>query len=120
MNNWNGVCNLVRDPESAQYADKPIAKFTVALRQRSEQQPTFIDVESFGPLAEIVMKHLQKGSKIALTGYIKQDRWTSKDGQSRTKLKLIAREVTFLDRIRSQEESEQDQVEDMVEERVPF
>lgn len=119
MNNWSGVCNLVRDPESVPYGEKQVAKFTVALRERNAQQPTFIDVESFGPLADIVMQHLQKGSKIALTGYLKQDRWTSKNGDPRTKIKVIAREVTFLDKIKSQREDEMD-AEVLADERVPF
>ena len=103
MNQVSIIANLVRDPESFPMGEKQIAKFTVALRGRSDKDPTFIDVEAFNQVADIVMNHLQKGSKIGLNAYLKQDRWQSKDGQARTKIKLIARDVTFLDRIKSPE-----------------
>lgn len=55
----------------------------------------YLDFTCFGKLADNMSKMLKKGTKVCVTGYIKQDRWT-KDDKNYSKLSLIADSVELL------------------------
>jgi single-strand DNA-binding protein len=88
--------NLTRDPEIRTVgADKAVASFTIAHNTKYKGQDgelkeevTFLDCEAWGRQGEIAAQYLQKGSQTLVEGSLKQDAWTDKDGQKRSKFKV--------------------------------
>ena len=56
---------------------------------------SFVDVTFFGRSAEIAGQYLSKGSPVLVEGRLKMDSW-EKDGQKRTKLKVIGEQLKLL------------------------
>lgn len=73
-----------------------IGNGTIAVNGMKKDDVSFIDFTVFGKTAEAIANYTDKGSKICITGYIKQDRW-EKDGQKRSKLNVIANRIEMLD-----------------------
>ena len=98
--------NLVRDPEMRTVgADKAVVSFTIASNSRfkasdgeQREEVTFCDVEAWGRQGEIAAQYLTKGATVIVEGRIKQDNWTDKEGQKRSKLKLVADKVHLMPR----------------------
>lgn len=93
---------LTADPELRYSNDgSPFATFSLAInrppRGGEEQPAVFIDVVSFGNQAEAIATHLTKGRKVAVQARLDMDRWTGDDSRNRTKHKLVANDVEFLD-----------------------
>ena len=55
-------------------------------------------MEAWGRQGEIAAQYLTKGSTVIVEGRIKQDNWTDKEGQKRSKLKLVADKVHLMPR----------------------
>lgn len=94
--------NVTRDPE-LRFTDSgtAVAAFSVALNERKlvdgnweDGDPTFVDVTAWQQLAENVAETVTKGTRVLVTGRIKQDNWETKEGDKRSKLKVIADDVT--------------------------
>ena len=98
--------NLTRDPEMRTVgADKSVTSFTIAHNSRykssdgeQREEVSFIDIEAWGRQGEIAAQYLVKGSQAIVEGRIKQDNWTDKEGQKRSKLKLVADKVHLMPR----------------------
>ena len=95
--------NLTRKPETRQFGDgKSVTAFGLAINHRykkgeeTKEEVTFIDVEAFGKTGELVAQYLDKGSSALIEGRLKLDQWEDKDGQKRSKLKVVADGVQFL------------------------
>jgi len=56
---------------------------------------SFFDVTVWGKIAESLAPYLLKGKQIALTGELKQDRWT-KDGYTKSKVQVVASTIQLL------------------------
>lgn len=96
---------LTRDPDSrytqsgVAIADMGIAvsRFFKNDQGETKEETDFIDVTAFGRTAEIVQKHLRKGSPIYVEGRLKLDQWDDKQtGAKRSKLKVIAESMQFV------------------------
>lgn len=93
--------NLTRDPEMRTVgADRAVTQFTIAHNSRyktaegeQREEVAFIECEAWGRQGEIVGQFLIKGSMVIVEGRFKQDNWTDKEGQKRSKLKLVADRV---------------------------
>jgi single-strand DNA-binding protein len=96
--------NLTTDPEIRYLADQTaVVGVSVAINSvrgsgvEKKERVDYVDVTFYGKLAEIVAKHLKKGSPILVEGPLRQQRWQDKDtGQNRSKLSLVASEMRFL------------------------
>lgn len=100
MNIWYGIGNITKDPEvKYKPGNEPLAvlKMTIAINEYSNDQETanFIQVTVFGKQAENCEKYLKKGSKVAVSGYIKTGTY-EKDGEKKYTSDVIARRVEFL------------------------
>lgn len=60
-----------------------------------EDEVSFFEVTLWGRLAEVAAEYLAKGSSVLVSGKLKQERW-EKDGQKRSKVKLVAAELKML------------------------
>ncbi len=96
--------NLTRDPELRQTPNgQSVCGFGLALNrayrtQAGEWQEAtdFIDIVTWGPLAERVSQYLAKGRRVLVQGRLQSRNW-EQDGQKRTKVEVVANDVTFLD-----------------------
>lgn len=58
-------------------------------------EAVFVDVTLFGKQAEVAGQYLSKGSPILIAGRLKYETW-EKDGQKRSKLKVVAEKLQML------------------------
>lgn len=95
--------NLTRDPEIRQTPNgQNVCSFSLALNRSYKgadgnwQEATdFIDVVAWGPLGERVAQYLSKGRPCLVNGRLQSRSWES-DGQKRSKVEVVAQDVTFL------------------------
>lgn len=96
--------NLTRDPELRQIpSGQNVCSFSLALNRAYKdsngewQEATdFIDIVAWGPLAERVAQYLTKGRRCLVQGRLQSRSW-EQDGQKRSKVEVLANDVTFLD-----------------------
>jgi single-strand DNA-binding protein len=96
------VGNLTRDAQ-LKYTPSgfPICTFGIAINTRKKSgdqwvdEANFFDVELFGKSAESLNQYLTKGKMVGIEGELRQDRW-EQDGQSRSKVKIVASKVNLL------------------------
>lgn len=95
--------NLTRDPELRQTPNgQNVCSFSLALNRSYKgsdgnwQEATdFIDVVAWGPLGERVAQYLSKGRPALVNGRLQSRSW-EQDGQKRSKVEVVAQDVTFL------------------------
>lgn len=89
---------LTKDVElNSTTSGKSIASFSVAV-DRGNDEADFFDVTAWEKTAELVAKYLYKGSKVLIQGRLRQDTWDDKQsGAKRSKVVIMATDVTFLD-----------------------
>lgn len=93
--------NLTRDPE--EIANGNGAGFSLAVNESFkkkgsdtyEEYTNFFEVAVWGGAAGPVLKFLEKGARVVVTGRLKQERW-EKDGQKRSAVKIHAQNVEFM------------------------
>lgn len=112
--------NLCRDAElRATASGMAVLTFSVAVNEsRKNQQtgeyedyPNYVDCTMFGRRAESVSRYLTKGTYVALTGRLHQNRWQNKDGQNRSKLEVTVDNIHFKSRRLDSDEYDQQQAE---------
>lgn len=122
--------NLTRDVE-LKYLPSGSAVCDIGLAvnervKRNEEwvdQPLFCDCTAFGRTAELANQYLSKGSPALIEGKLRMDSWQDKEGNKRTKLKVVIDNLQFLgsksDR-QSQPESREAAAVGVGEESDPF
>jgi len=67
--------------------------------QEGEQQDetTFVDLEAWGKTAEVLNQYLAKGKPVYVEGRLKFDQWDDKEGNKRSKLKVVIESFQFID-----------------------
>ncbi|HSE29024.1 MAG TPA: single-stranded DNA-binding protein [Candidatus Saccharimonadales bacterium] len=96
--------NLTRDPElKTTPSGQSVCSFSLAINrswqdQSGQQQDAveFFDVTAWGKLGELVNQYLSKGRKCLVMGRLSQRSW-EQEGQKRSKVEVVASDVTFLD-----------------------
>jgi single-strand DNA-binding protein len=96
--------NLTRDPELRQTPNgQSVTSFSLALNRAYKdssgewQEATdYIDCVCWGPLAERVAQYLSKGRRCLVQGRLQSRSW-EQDGAKRSKVEVLANDVTFLD-----------------------
>lgn len=108
MPNLNRVMlmgNLTRDPELRYTpSNTAVAQIGLAINHRWKDQSgeqreevTFIDCEAWGRTAEVLNQYLRKGRPVYVEGRLKLDQWQDKEGNSRSKLKVVVETFQFID-----------------------
>lgn len=103
MNQVALIGRLVRDA-SLKYSQGGLAicEFSLAVndkRKKGEEwvdEAHFFDVTLFGRRGEALQQYLTKGKQIGVSGKLQQSRWTNQEGQNRSKVSVIALEVTLI------------------------
>jgi single-strand DNA-binding protein len=96
--------NLVEDPTVMQVkGDRKLCKFTIGNSRdftkangESVRDANFIPVTTWAKLAENCGRYLKKGSRVLVSGVLKQDSYTDKEGRSRKAFFIDGKEVNFL------------------------
>lgn len=102
--------NLTRDPELRQTPNgQNVTSFSLALNRSYrdangewQEATDYIDIVCWGPLAERVAQYLSKGRRCLVQGRLQSRSW-EQDGQKRSKVEVLASDVTFLDNNRGAE-----------------
>lgn len=95
--------NLTRDPELRQIpSGQSVCSFSLALNRSYKssdgewQEATdFVDVVAWAALGERVAQYVTKGRPVLVNGRLQSRSW-EQDGQKRSKLEVVAQDVTFL------------------------
>ena len=61
------------------------------------EETTFVDCEAWGRTAEVMAQYLSKGKPVFVDGRLKLDQWQDKDGNNRSKLKVVIENFQFID-----------------------
>ncbi|MDO9534029.1 MAG: single-stranded DNA-binding protein [Bacillota bacterium] len=128
------IGRLVRDPELryTPSAGTAVANFTLAVdrsffNQKGEKETDFIRIVTWSKLAETCANNLSKGRLVAVDGQLQVSSYEDKEGNKRTAVDVVARDVRFLDGKKNVAENSADNYDafsaedlDVKDEDVPF
>ena len=105
MNTVSLIGRLTADPDIRAGEKHESASFRLAVPRRSAERDAadFIDIVTFDALAATCGEYLTKGRQVAVTGRLRHNEWTTPDGERRSKLQVVADDVTFLDKPKAAE-----------------
>ena len=97
--------NLTRDVELKYTpSNQPVATFGLAMNRRyrtrdgeDREETTFVDCEAWARTAEVMNEYLSKGRPVFIEGRLKLDQWQDKDGNKRSKLRVVVENFQFVD-----------------------
>ncbi|MCI0369930.1 MAG: single-stranded DNA-binding protein [candidate division NC10 bacterium] len=107
MANFNRVIvmgNLTRDPE-LRYTPSgaAVTSFGLGINRRfrdssgaPKEEVTFVEIVAWGKQAELCTEYLKKGRLVLIEGRLRQERWESREGESRSAVKVVAERIQFL------------------------
>jgi single-strand DNA-binding protein len=61
-----------------------------------EKEVCFIEIQTWGKLAEIIGRYGYKGRGVRVVGRLKQDKWDGPDGKLRSKIIIVAEHVELM------------------------
>ena len=96
--------NLTRDPElRTTPSGQSVCSFGLAVNRswqgsdgNQQEAVDFFDITAWGKLGELVNQYMSKGRRCLIQGRLSYRQW-EQDGQKRSKVEVIASDVTFLD-----------------------
>ena len=104
LNSCNFIGRLGKDVETKYMpSGEAVSSFSLAVgstwkdKQGEKQESTeWVNVSAFGKLAEICSQYLVKGSQVYLSGRMKTDKYTDKNGVEKYSTKIIADRMQML------------------------
>ncbi len=98
------IGKLGQDPTTRHTANgKPVTNFSIAVTEywtdkggNKDSHTEWVEVVSFGRLAEICGEYLRKGSLVYVSGKWKTEKWEDKNGVKRYTTKLNAEKMQML------------------------
>lgn len=96
MNSVTLVGNLAAEPRPL--PSGTACRLRLAVDRRSGSGAIFVDVDTYGPLAESCSTHLRKGRLVAVLGRLEHETWKASDGTTRSRHLVVASAIEFLDR----------------------
>ncbi|WP_204190683.1 MULTISPECIES: single-stranded DNA-binding protein [unclassified Staphylococcus] len=89
---------ITKDLELKQAGQTQVTNFSIAVENPyKKDDASFFDIVAFGRTAELLNQYCGKGSKIGVDGTLKQDRFTDKEGNNRSVVRITANRIEFLD-----------------------
>ncbi|MEE2973278.1 MAG: single-stranded DNA-binding protein [Planctomycetota bacterium] len=96
--------NLTRDVELKKTpSNMSVANVGLAVNRQyrandeTREETTFVDCEAWGRTAEVMGQYLRKGRPVFIEGRLKLDQWQDRDGNNRSKLKVVIENFQFID-----------------------
>lgn len=102
MNHVSMIGRLTKIPDIRQTnTGKNVCSFTLAVNRRYKDAQgnataDFFSVQAWEKLAELCARYLDKGSKVFISGELRNRSYETKDGSKRTVTEIIANEIEFL------------------------
>ncbi len=97
MNNCVLIGNLGADPESIYTKEGThLVNFSLAFKSTKKDKSNWIRIVCFEKLAELALKYLHKGARIAINGRLDQNKWIDDNNQTKTAHRIIANNITFI------------------------
>ena len=100
MNKWIGMGRITKDIElQTTKTGTEYCKFTIAVDREKDKngdkKTDFVDCTAWNKTAAFVQKYFKKGDGIIVLGRFESDKYTGKDGMTRTNWSVNVREVYF-------------------------
>ena len=97
--------NLTRDVQlKSTSGGQSVADIAIAVNRKfktkdgqEREEVTYVDCECWGPCAEVIAKYFSKGKPIFIEGRLKLDSWEDKDGQKRSKMRVVIEDFQFVE-----------------------
>ncbi len=98
------IGNLTRDPE-LRYTPQgtAVGEFGLAINRQwkgpngeKKEEVCFVDCQAWARGAEIISEYCKKGSSLFVEGRLKLDSWEGKDGQKRSRMRVVVENFQFL------------------------
>ena len=96
MNSVILIGRLTADPQSHAGEKHESATFRLAVPKAGTDGADFIDIVTFDKLAATCAEWLTKGREVAVVGKLRLNEWTSREGERRSRLQVVADAVQFL------------------------
>ena len=97
VNRVSLIGRLTRDPEmSYTKTNTAVAKFAIANNGMKQDDVSFFNITVWDKLATVCSQYIKKGSQVYISGSLKQDRYTDKEGNNKYSISITAYEVQFL------------------------
>ena len=118
MNQFFGVGRLVAQPEVKESENgKKYTNFTIAVQRSYKNadgvyETDFLDVVSFGPMAETTCEYCQKGDMVGVKGRVETSSYENEDGEKRKSTQIITDRITFLSSSKNKETESEIESED--------
>ena len=98
MNRFHCIGNFTRDPELKETPNgHKVVEFSLAINSRGKnEEVAFIDFQAWDKQAEIIAQYCKKGKPVYVESTLKQEKWTDKEGNNRSKLKGNVSHFEFL------------------------
>jgi len=93
------IGNVTRDAEVREAGATRVCNLTVVhnTKYKDKETTSYIEVVLFGKLADIAGQYVTKGSKVFVSGELREEKWDDKEtGAKRSKLKIIGQRLTLL------------------------
>ena len=102
MNNVTVAGNVTREPELRYTsAGQPVCKFGIAVNRRfttaggeTVDEVDYFDVTTWRDLATHVAESVPVGCRVVVAGRLQQDRWETDGGEKRSRVHIVAEEVS--------------------------
>ena len=112
MNSVALIGRLTADPQTHAGEKHESATFRLAVPRPGSDTADFVDVVTFDKLAATCGEYLAKGREVAVVGRLRQNTWTTADGENRSKIQIVADAVQFLGKPPAKAEPEADEPAD--------
>ena len=98
------VGNLTRDPE-LRYTPQgtAVGEFGIAINRQwkgpngeKKEEVCFVDCQAWARAAETITEYCKKGAPLFVEGRLKLDSWEGKDGQKRSRMRVVVENFQFL------------------------
>ncbi len=97
MNNVSVSGRLVRDPDCKEFEDgKIVCDFSLAVNGYREEDTVFVKVKAWAARAKSCSKYCKKGSLVNVSGSLRGNSWTAKDGTKRREIYILANDIEFV------------------------
>jgi len=81
-------------------------------KRKDKEETLFLDVTVWGKTAEFCSNYISRGRLVLIDGRLQMDKWTDKEGNVRSKVKLVCNNLQVLDSAKNAEKN-------VVKENVP-
>jgi single-strand DNA-binding protein len=96
MNTWLGCGRLTKDADiSTTQKGTTMAKFRMAVNDRRDEEPLFLNILCFGKMAEALKVHLTRGRLVGVQGKLKIEEYPDKEGNKKMSVCIMADEISL-------------------------